>query len=457
MNSVYIINIERAVLSSILFSPNLMDDFVNILSPVDFYLPAHNIIYDTMLKLYHQETPIDEEFIRQRLDKKDVDDSVFIEILSANPISDTSAYVKEIIDLSTKRKLVNLATTIKKLTIEEEVKADDAIDTIQSELDTIAANKIKDEFKPLSQEVLEFEETFKELSQNKTPIGIQTGIKQFENRLIFEPADLVVVGARPSMGKTSKLLTMIKYWIYNDIGVLFDSLEMPTQKILRRMVANINQESLNDLKKGYVKDLDKYNKTMHFLKTTKNLIVHDKSYVPISYLKAKAKNILRKNPHIKVWCIDHLKYVKSKGINRALEVSEITKELKAIAKEFGIVVILLSQLRRLDNKATMFRPQLTDLRDSGAVEEDADIIIFPHRESYYKRTMKNQKEEPVNDAELIVAKNRDGESFTVKTQFNGPTNTFGDFIQVSYTNDSGDIVNETEQMADTSAFEIMMD
>ncbi|MBD3831713.1 MAG: DnaB-like helicase C-terminal domain-containing protein, partial [Arcobacter sp.] len=163
-----------------------------------------------------------------------------------------------------------------------------------------------------------------------------------------------------------------------------------------------------------------------------------------SYLRAKARKILKKNPHIKVWAIDHLKYIKSKGENRAFEVSAITKEMKAIAKEFGIVVIALSQLRRIDDKATKFRPQLTDLRESGSVEEDADIVIFPHRESYYDRTTKNKKEEPIHDADLIVAKCRDGEPFIVTCQFNGPTTSFGDFVSISYTNESGNNISQNE-------------
>lgn len=278
------------------------------------------------------------------------------------------------------------------------------------------------------------------------PIGIETGIRQFKNKLIFEPGDLVIIAARPSMGKTSLLLKCINYWIQNNVGVLFDSLEMPSQKIIRRFIAIRNQEKLSDLKRGVVQNIERYRETFNFLSNTKNFILHDKSYVPISYLRAKARKILKKNPHIKVWAVDHLKYIKSKGENRALEVSEITKEMKAIAKEFGIVVIALSQLRRIDDKATKFRPQLTDLRDSGSIEEDADIVIFPHRESYYDRTSKNKKEEPIHDADLIVAKNRDGEPFTVTCQFNGPTTSFGDFVNISYTNEKGENIKELENI-----------
>lgn len=444
MDSVYCVNIERAVLSSILFNPEEFEDIAEILKSKDFYLPAHKKIFEVMTQLSNEEIPIDEEFIRPRITAKEVDDSILIEILSANPIANSKAYANQIKDASIKRDLATLATTIKKVAIEDDISAAVALETIEDEFSKISLIDNSSSNKNLSEQMREFDENFNNL-QNK-PIGLEVGMKQFKNKLIFEPGDLVVIAARPSMGKTSLLLKFMNYWIKNDIGVLFDSLEMPSQKIIRRIIATMNQENLSDLKKGVVKDIAKYRETFNFLSNTKNLILHDKSYVPISYLRAKARKILKKNPHIKVWAIDHLKYIKSKGENRAFEVSAITKEMKAIAKEFGIVVIALSQLRRIDDKATKFRPQLTDLRESGSVEEDADIVIFPHRESYYDRTTKNKKEEPIHDADLIVAKCRDGEPFTVTCQFNGPTTSFGDFVSISYTNDSGENIQDSQDV-----------
>lgn len=444
MDSLHCVNIERAVLSSILFNPEEFEEISEILKSKDFYLPAHQKIFEVMTQLSNEEIPIDEEFIRPRVKAKEVDDSILLEVLSSNPITNSKAYAIQIKDESIKRDLSSLATTIKKVVYEQDITATAALEIIDDEFSKISLFDNSSSNKHLSEQMREFQEIFETL-QNK-PIGIEVGMKQFKNKLVFEPGDLVVIAARPSMGKTSLLLKFMNYWIKNDIGVLFDSLEMPSQKIIRRLIATMNQENLSDLKKGFVKDIAKYRETFNFLSSTRNLILHDKSYVPISYLRAKARKILKKNPHIKVWAIDHLKYVKSKGNNRALEVSEIMKEMKAIAKEFGIVVVALSQLRRIDDKATKFRPQLTDLRDSGSIEEDADIVIFPHRESYYNRTTKNKKEEPIHDAELIVAKSRDGEPFIVTCQFNGPTTSFGDFVSISYTNDSGENIQDSQNI-----------
>ncbi|WP_151950337.1 DnaB-like helicase C-terminal domain-containing protein [Aliarcobacter butzleri] len=444
MDSILFINIERSVLSSIFFNPEEFEEISEILKSKDFYLPAHKKIFEIMTQLYNEEMPIDEQFIRQRISSKEVDDSILIEILSCNPISNSKAYAIQIKDYSVKRELLTLATTIKKVVYEDNISTETAIETIDDEFTRINLINSSSSYKTLTEQMKEFGDIFATLRNE--PIGIETGIRQFKNKLIFEPGDLVIIAARPSMGKTSLLLKCINYWIQNNVGVLFDSLEMPSQKIIRRFIAIRNQEKLSDLKRGVVQNIERYRETFNFLSNTKNFILHDKSYVPISYLRAKARKILKKNPHIKVWAVDHLKYIKSKGENRALEVSEITKEMKAIAKEFGIVVIALSQLRRIDDKATKFRPQLTDLRDSGSIEEDADIVIFPHRESYYDRTSKNKKEEPIHDADLIVAKNRDGEPFTVTCQFNGPTTSFGDFVNISYTNEKGENIKELENI-----------
>ena len=432
MDSIYSINIERAVLSAILFDYELMEDAKTVLKAQDFYLPAHKVVYDVMMKLYDAGLPIDEEFIRKRCNPKEVDDSIFIELLSANPITNVSAYLKEIKDGSIKRELCTLATTIKKATLEEGMSADDALIKVGQEYDRICDDGSSNDLKTMAQEVLEFEESFSNI-QDK-PTGFPTGFSALDRAgVIYEPGDLVIIAARPSIGKTSLVETMIEEYVNkHNIGVLFDSLEMPTQKIIRDLIAVFNEESKSDLKRGVVKDIKKYKETLYKLKTTPNLIIHDKSYVPIEYLRAKARKIFRKNPHIKIWFIDHFKYISSTGRDRAYEVGVMTKILKSVAKEFGIVVVALSQMTRPKEKATSYRPTIQDLRESGSLEEDADIILLPHREDYYKRSEKNYYEKPITDGEIIIGKYRSGESKIVRTQFNAPIGKWGVFPIVEY-------------------------
>lgn len=438
MDSVYSINIERAVLSSILFNNEEFDDVAAVLKPVDFYLPAHAKIFEAMVKLVEKDYPIDDEFIRRTVDSKEVDDSVMIEILSASAISNTKAYIKEIKDGSTKRQLTSLATTIKKVAIEEDMSADDAVATVGRELDKISDDSIGYNFLETSLAVMEFDIEFRASKDNLK--GFSTGIDALDREGVrYEPGDLVVIGARPSIGKTSLANTAIGNYIFkHNIGVLFDSLEMPVNKILRSLIAVINEESKSDLKNGVVRDPNRYNQTIQNLKNTPNLTIHDKGYLPVQYYLAKARKIFRKNPHYKIWMIDHLKFIKSKGDKRHYEVGVITKSLKAFAKEFGIVVVLFSQLARPTSTSVIPRPSMTALRESGDVEEDADIIILPHREDYYKRNQRDHKESVVTNGELIIEKYREGESKIVKTQFHGPYGKWGSFPMVEIEYQSSD-------------------
>ena len=204
MDSVYSINIERAVLSSILFNPEELEDVLGVLKPKDFYFPAHKKIFEVMVKLHNDAMPIDEEFIRRRLDSKDVDDSILLEILSANPITNTLAYVREIKDGSIKRELATLTTTIKKVAIEEEMSANEALDTIQGELYKISTDSATSELKDMqviTHDTLSYIEKMKKMG-NKHLIGETTGFDALDRKTTgFNEGDLIIIAARPAMGK----------------------------------------------------------------------------------------------------------------------------------------------------------------------------------------------------------------------------------------------------------------
>lgn len=204
MDSVYSINIERAVLSSILFNPDEIEEILSMLKPKDFYLPAHQKIFEVMSNLYRDDMPVDEDFIRKKISTKDVDDSILIEILSANPITNTIAYVKEIKDGSVKRELASLATTIKKVSIEEDIPANEALDTIQGALYKISTDSATSELKDMQEitgDTLSYIKKMKELG-NQHLIGETTGFHDLDKRTTgFNEGDLVIIAARPAMGK----------------------------------------------------------------------------------------------------------------------------------------------------------------------------------------------------------------------------------------------------------------
>lgn len=447
-NSVYSINIERAVLSAIFFNGDEIYTAKDILKAKDFYLPAHQKIFEAMLKLHNEDMPIDEEFLRKRLDSKDVDDSVLLEILSANPISNTKAYVKEIKDGAIKRDLASLATTIKKVAIEDEVSCEEAIATVESELYKITDTSKSYKSREINEVVEAFREKHKEAA---TPKGrdrlITTGITTYDTKFDgFDSGTLVVIGGRPSMGKSSLAFQIALHNIKRNKGVIIDSLEMSSEQVILRLVACENQESISDLKKGLVTNFEKFNKTLDFLSKNKYLHIDDK---PLTFNQLKSKFLKIKRARDKVglptnlWIIDHIGYVTLFGkMQKRDELSAGSKLLKAVAKEFGITVILLSQLNRAvtDRKGlSKNKPQMSDLKDSGSLEEDADYVVLPHRDSYYEAKDKNMVENQVNDAIIILDKNRDGPIGAAKTQYKGPTTTFGNFpqvIEIAYESDN---------------------
>jgi replicative DNA helicase len=439
MDSVYSINIERAVLSSILFNPEELEDVLGVLKPKDFYLPAHQKIFAVMEELNHEQLPIDEEFIRKRVDSKDVDDSILIEILSANPITNTMAYVNEIKDGSVKRELASLATTIKKVTIEDELPAPQAVDTIQNELYKISTDSASSDLKDMAQitnETLGYISKMKEMG-NRYLTGETTGFDTLDRKTTgFNKGDLVIIGARPAMGKTALVLNMALKNIEAKKGVIIFSLEMPAEQLMLRLLAAKTSIPLQNLRKGEMDDQQWSNLTNAFEDlNTKKLFVDDNGSLNINQLRARVRKIAQnKENNISMIIIDYLQLMSgTSGKDRHLEISEISRGLKMLAREMAIPVIALSQLNRgLENRPDK-RPMLSDLRESGSIEQDADIIMFVYRDDVYKEREEARKEKeakdrgeeykstfinkPIEEAEIIIGKQRNGPIGTVKLDF----------------------------------------
>ncbi|MEA1915319.1 MAG: replicative DNA helicase [Campylobacterota bacterium] len=439
MDSVYSINIERAVLSSILFSPEELEDVLGVLKAKDFYLPAHQKIFDVMETLHTEQLPIDEEFIRKRVSSQDVDDSILIEILSANPITNTMAYTQEIKDGSVKRELATLATTIKKVTIEDELPAVQAVDTIQNELYKISTDSAASDLKDMEQitgETLDYITKMKAMG-NKYLIGETTGFEALDRKTTgFNNGDLVIIGARPAMGKTALVLNMALKNVEANKGVIIFSLEMPAEQLMLRLLAAKTSIPLQNLRKGDLNDQQWSNLTTAFEQmNTKKLFVDDNGSLNINQLRARVRKLAQNSENnISMIVIDYLQLMQGTGgKDRHLEISEISRGLKMLAREMGIPVIALSQLNRgLENRPDK-RPMLSDLRESGSIEQDADIIMFVYRDDVYKERDEARKEKEAKDrgeeyrstfvhksveeAEIIIGKQRNGPIGTVKLDF----------------------------------------
>lgn len=448
MDSIYSINIERAVLSSIFFNPEELEDVLGVLKPKDFYLPAHKAIFEAIVKLHSEDMPIDEDFVRNRVDKKDVNDGVLLEILSANPITNTSAYVKEIKDASVKRELATLATTIKKVAIEDEISANEALDTIQGELYKISTNSATSELKDMqtvTSDTLAYIEKMKKLG-NKYLIGQTTGFEALDKKTTgFNEGDLVIIAARPAMGKTALVLNMALKNVERGKGVIFFSLEMPAEQLMLRMLAAKTSIPLQNLRKGDMDDKEWSNLSAAFDDlNSKKLFVDDGGSININQLRARVRKLAQiQENNISLVIIDYLQLMQGLGNkDRHQEVSDISRGLKMLARELKIPIVALSQLNRGLESRPDKRPMLSDLRESGAIEQDADIIMFVYRDDVYKQRDEARKEKeakdkgedykskfidkPIEEAEIIIGKQRNGPIGTVKLDFHKALTKFID-------------------------------
>ncbi len=427
MDFINILNIERLILSSIIFDYEQIFEISLILKKDDFYLKAHQDIYEVMLNLQEEGLPIDEEFIKNRVPKDNFNENILIDIVSSKPITEPQAYAFELKESSKLRKLDQLSKNIV-FNISNEKNSQDIISNIQINIENIE-NETLQRTPSIKDTIKEIKADMKKASENGAKIlGQSSGLDALDNILgAFEDGDLIIIAARPSMGKTSIISTIATQALKEKNGVLIESLEMPRKKIVSRLIASMSGESLTDLKKGLVKDINKFNQAIDFFENS-DLIIHDKAYPTVLELQNRIKATLRRNPNIKNIFVDHTGKIQLLGKTREdIEIGHISAMLKKIARDYGIRVFLLQQLNRSLESRENKRPMLSDLKNSGNIEEDADIVLGLYRDSYYKK----EKDKPsmfnngaIEDAEILVLKNRDGRVGVAKVSFEGKSARF---------------------------------
>lgn len=441
MEELYNINIERAVLSAIIFDPEIYEEVAAVLKPKDFYLPFHQYLFIAMEHLFEEELPIDEEFLKKELQKMGKFDEVaMIEVLSANPITNTKAYVKEIKAYSNKRSLLSLATEIKKLTIEDDLEVEEVMDRVEQKLYEITQESVSEDFKDSKQitvDTLKEIERLKALNNSKL-IGVDTGFENLNEKTSgFGKGDLVIVAARPAMGKTALVLNMALKAIERGEGVAFFSLEMPAEQLMLRMLSAKTSIPLQALRVGNLKD-DEWSRLSAAVDdiSRRKLFVDDSGYATIHHVRSKLRKLKSQHPEISMAIIDYLQLMSGdnrSAAGRQQEISEISRGLKQLARELEIPIIALSQLNRSLESRENKRPMLSDLRESGAIEQDADIILFVYRDDVYREAKEKEKEmkakaegkpyestfkrKEEEETELIIGKQRNGPTGTVELLF----------------------------------------
>jgi len=430
MSNLHNVNIERSVLSSILFNPATFEDIAAVIGAKDFYLPSHRYIYEAMEACEREDLPIDEEFIKKKLNQQGrFDEDAMLEILSTNPLPATRAYVEEIREKAIKRELVQLTSDIKEIAVEKDLPSNEVVDLVQQKLYQITQESGSKEFRESPEMTHATIAHIHEMKKrgNSGVVGVDTGFAEL-NRLTtgFGEGDLIIVAARPAMGKTAFCLNLAQSALDRGKGVAIFSLEMPAEQLMLRMLSAKTSIPLQKLKVGDMGDEQWGRLTSAADEMSKRkFFVDDNGSVDIHKVRAKLRKLKSQHPEISLAIIDYLQLMSSAGTrDRHIEVSDISRGLKLLARELNIPIIALSQLNRGLEARSDKRPMLSDLRESGAIEQDADMILFVYRDDVYRVREEKEKEQkartegkeyksdffekPEELAEVIVGKNRNG-------------------------------------------------
>jgi replicative DNA helicase len=361
-----------------------------------------------------------------------------LEILSANPISNTKAYVDEIKDKSLKRHLLTLTTEIKRVTVEEELPSAEVVDIVEKKLYEITQDNQTSDFKDspkMTYDTMKYIEEMKARGNNIL-VGVDTGFHELNKMTTgFGKGDLVIIAARPAMGKTSFILNTVNSLIMNQKGVAFFSLEMPAEQLMLRLLSIQTSIPLQKLRVG---DMDNnqwssLNGAIDKMNGAK-LFVDDQGSININQLRSKLRKLKNQHPEIEIAVIDYLQIMQGIGSqDRHLQVSDISRGLKMLARELEIPIVALSQLNRGLESRNDKRPMLSDIRESGSIEQDADIILFVYRDDVYLYKEEKEREKAAKaegkeftseyvekeeeEAEIIIGKQRNGPTGHVKLIF----------------------------------------
>ncbi|BDU50962.1 replicative DNA helicase [Haliovirga abyssi] len=415
---------EESIIGGILIKPDALSKVVDIIAPDDFYKGAHRIIYDEMLKFYEKGEVIDSLLLAERLKKQDKleqiggEETLYTLAEAVPTAANIFNYAKIVKEKSTLRKIINVGTKIVEIAYEGYEEVDQILDKSENMIFKIAQNKENKEVVSVKDLV---DEEFKRLETvyaNKGEVtGISSGFTEFDRMLSgFHPSDLIIIAARPSMGKTAFALNLaLNAGVHEDKGVLIFSLEMSNSQIFQRLIAADARVQLNKIRNGFLQPEEWQKLGISTGRLAESPIyIADVPNVTVMEIRTIARRLKAENK-LDMILIDYLQLISGRsggGESRQQEISEISRSLKGLARELDVPVIALSQLSRAPEQRSDRRPMLSDLRDSGAIEQDADAVIFLYRDDYY-----NEDSELKGIAEIIIGKQRNGPVGTVHLRF----------------------------------------
>jgi replicative DNA helicase len=416
------IEAERSILGAILLDNAVCNQAIELLRREDFFLDSHRRIFDKMISLTERLMPIDlitlSDELRRLGEFEQIGGATYIaSLIDGVPRTDTiEPYAKLVKQKSMLRKLISASQQIVSLAFEEEDEADVIIDKAEHLIFEIAEDRVRQGFQYIGDVAHRRLEQIEQMAGRPEMItGVPTGFTDFDRMTSgLQRQELVVVAARPSMGKTALALNMAQYAAKNGNVVGIFSLEMSAEQLVSRLLCSEARVDAHRLRTGYLnrEEWARLADALRRLCETK-VYIDDSAAVSVMEMRAKCRR-LKAEHGLDMLIIDYLQLMAGRGRieSRQQEVSQISRDLKGLAKELDVPVVALSQLSRAPEQRSEHKPQLSDLRESGAIEQDSDVVCFIYREELYNPTDENQ-----GTAELIIGKQRNGPTGTVQLAF----------------------------------------
>ena len=427
---------EQSVLGSMLQEGEAITKAVEFLRADYFYREAHRLIFAAIIELYNRGEPADLITVVEILKSKDQLEAIggttyLATLINGVPTSANVEYYAKIVEEKAMlRSLISAGTQIVNWGYEGEGQADTTLDKAEKIIFSISQRGIHQYFHPIKEVVDDLYDSIDQKYSEKGIIGLPTGFADLDGMTSgLQPSDLIIIAGRTAMGKTSLALNIAQnVSIRERIPVAIFSLEMSKEQLALRMLCSEGNVNAHRLRSARLEESDwpRLTRAMGVLSPAP-IFIDDTSNISCAEVRGKARRLKAEHKELGLIIVDYLQLMQGRGLeNRVQEISEISRSLKSLARELSVPVLALSQLSRAVEKRDQKRPQLSDLRESGSIEQDADLVAFIYREQYYKSLSKGvapeTEEEMVEETEIIIAKQR-----------NGPTGSFKIGFEKNYT------------------------
>ncbi len=432
------IEAERSVLGAMFLSKYAVQKATETLDKELFYLSSHSKIFACLKDLFEGKTPIDLTTVTSELDNRKILNEIggveyLTEILNAVPTAaNIEYYIKIVEENAILRRLIEVSTEIVTAGYNRESSTNEILDDAEKKILNIVRNRRSTEFKKIQEVLAKAQADLEKLSESKREItGISSGFVDLDKLTTgFHENELIIIAARPAMGKTAIALNIAtSVATSTDKGVALFTLEMGAEQLVMRMISSLGQIGSYKLRTGHLLNTDwkRVNEAISQLADTK-IYIDDTPGISIGEIKAKCRRLASSEDGLALIIIDYLQLVQGSNKymgNRQQEVSEISRALKTIAMELNVPVIALAQLSRAVELRENKRPIMSDLRESGSIEQDADIVSFLYRDDYYNK--KTKEDDFTSVSELIIGKHRNGPTGTIELFYKRDTSTFTNY------------------------------